>query len=469
MNSQHEKQTDLPQLAQLTAFIDQNWDNLVDSLREWLSIPSISSQPEHGADVRTAADWAQEYLKKIGFPQCSIIETAGHPLISGFWKMNESAPTLLIYGHYDVQPTDPLDEWQTPPFSPDIRDGKMYCRGASDDKGQVFLVLAALQAWAKVQGAPPLNIRVLLEGEEEAGGEAISLYVREHGDELAADSVLICDTAMISPTQPSLITGLRGILYTELAMNGARHDLHSGSYGGVAPNPLHGLCLLLTRLKGEDGRINIPELQAAIHPPDAEEKRFWDEDPLKIAAELAREMGVTELVGENEFAPLERLGVRPTLEIHGILGGYTGAGAKTVIPASATAKLSMRLPAGLSPQTVFSWLEKAVYRACPAGYTVKLHNLHSGDGVAVSKENSAIQAASRALRTVYGVDPIFMREGGSIPIAALFTSTLNAPVVLMGFGLPDDNIHAPNENLSLEQLRKGMKTVAAFFGYLARG
>ncbi len=445
-------------------YLDDNFAGFVEQLSEWLAIPSISTLSEHRGDVRQAAEWARDKMAAIGFPEARIIPTAGHPLVYAEWHVDDRQPILLVYGHYDVQPVDPLAEWLSPPFQPTIRDGNIYCRGACDDKGQVMVVLAALEAWAKTDLTPPVNVKILLEGEEEAGGAAVADFVPNNQELLRADAVLICDTHMVHPEQPSLITGLRGTLYTEIAVTGAKTDLHSGSYGGVAPNPLHALCVLISRLKGEDGVIAIPELAASIPIPLASEKQFWLSDPLQIEAALLAEMGVETMVGELAYPALERIGLRPTLELHGIKGGFTGEGAKTVIPARATAKVSMRLPASLDPATVFGWLEKAVHDNMPAGYRVHLTNLHAGHGVAVNPDNPFIRAAAEALAAEYGAIPVFMREGGSIPIASLFAGVLGTPLVLMGFGLPDDTIHAPNEKFSLSQFRKGMKTVADFLG-----
>ena len=456
----------MPKAIERNDFFDKNQNRFLDSLIEWLEIPSISALSEHKGDVQLAADWVRKKLVEIGFPQAATISTERHPLVYAEWQVDKNQPTLLIYGHYDVQPVDPIDEWDSPPFQPTIRDGNIYCRGASDDKAQIMLVLAALEAWVKIDGALPINIKILLEGEEEAGGESIAKYVPENPELLRADAVLICDTHMVHPQQPSLVNGLRGILYTEIALSGAKTDLHSGSYGGVAPNPIHALCVLISRLKSEDGVIHIPELAAAIPTPPASEKLFWQDDPLNIEEALRTEMGVQELVGEKEYSPLERIGLRPTLEVHGIRGGFTAEGAKTVIPAAALAKISLRLPAGLNPNEVFGWLEKAVHQNMPTGYSVKVTNLHAGKGFYIHPDNNYIRAAAEALKLVYGTTPVFMREGGSIPIASLFDETLKVPVVLMGFGLPDDTIHAPNEKFSIDQFRKGMKTVADFLGRL---
>jgi acetylornithine deacetylase/succinyl-diaminopimelate desuccinylase-like protein len=450
-------------------YLQDHHDRFVQELTSWLRIPSVSTFAEQAQEVRRAAAWAQEKLVAIGFPTVETIATAGHPLVYAEWLSHPDQPTLLVYGHYDVQPAEPLDEWLSPPFEPAIRDDNLYARGAVDDKGQVMLVLAALEAWSRTLGGLPINVKVLLEGEEETGGEAIEAYVRANPVRLEADAALICDTHMLSERQPLLITGLRGVLYTEIAMHGAQRDLHSGSFGGVAPNPVHALCVLIDRLKGADGVIHIPELLAALAPPPEAEKRFWEEDPLHLEELLRREMGVDELVGDAAYPPLERIWARPTLEVHGIRGGFTGQGAKTVIPAEALAKVSLRLPAGLQPDEVFAWFETAVRRHTPAGHRVEVTRLNAGEGLLVSPDTPVIRAAASALEATYGVEPAFMREGGSIPVAALFDQVLQLPVVLMGFGLPDDGPHAPNEKFSLAQFARGMATVADFLGRLQRG
>ena len=452
--------------AQLQDYLKNNLSTFTDELTDWLTIPSISTLPEHKKDVHRAALWIQNYLKETGFENPELIETKGHPLVYAHWLVDPSQPTLLLYGHYDVQPADPLELWDSPPFKPVTRGGNIYARGASDDKGQVMLVMAALKAWVAVTGRPPVNIKILLEGEEEAGGASIEAYVCNNEEKLAADAVLICDTHMPSHSQPSLITGLRGIVYTELKVNGAKTDLHSGSYGGVAPNPIHALCLMISRLKGEDGKIHIPELQANIPTPTASEEKFCHDDPLGIEKALLDEMGVSELVGENSYPALLRLGMRPTFEVHGIAGGFTAAGAKTVIPAEATAKISIRIPPGLAPKEVFDWLSKSVERVTPKGYRIQLTNIHAGSGLEVDQNNPFFEKAAASLLRVYGKTPVLLKEGGSIPIAALFDKKLHIPVVLMGFGLPDDNIHAPNEKFNLEQFFRGMKTVADYLGSL---
>lgn len=447
-------------------YIEKNKERYVEELVSWLKIPSISTLSEHSGDVRDAAVWAEHKLQEIGFPRVELIEGEGHPLVYAEWLEHEKQPTMLVYGHYDVQPVDPLKEWHHEPFAPYIDGEDIYARGATDDKGQVMVVLAALEAWVKTEGKLPVNVKVLLEGEEEAGGAFVEQFVHENGEQLKADSALICDTHMNSIEQPSLICGLRGILYTEIHVRGAVSDVHSGSYGGVAPNPLHALCLLVTRLKGEDGRIDIPGIYISSVEVTEEEKQFWQSNREALESRLLKEMGIKELVGENHILPHKRLGIRPTLEVHGIRGGFTAEGAKTVIPAEALAKISIRLPAGMKPEDVFSHFERAVQQKMPRGYSVEVRNLHGGAGVSVSPDDPSLEAAAAAIEQIYGTRPVFMREGGSIPIASLFHDPLNIPVVLMGFGLPEDGAHGPNEKFSLSQLYNGIHTVAEYLDRL---
>ncbi|GCE48361.1 acetylornithine deacetylase/succinyl-diaminopimelate desuccinylase-like protein [Thermosporothrix hazakensis] len=448
-------------MSQLETYITENEQRFLEDLKGWLRIPSISTLPEHAKDVRQAAEYAVNQLQRIGF-DATLIETKGHPLVYGEWLKAEGKPTLLIYGHYDVQPVDPIELWESPPFEPTIRNGNIYSRGASDDKGQTMLILKALETLMAVEGKLPLNVRVLIEGEEEAGGASIEHYVKFEHEKLKCDAVFICDTGMPSADIPALVAGLRGIIAAEIEVHGARRDLHSGVYGGVAPNPLHALSLIISRLKGEDGHINIPGLYDKLRPAPEVEKEFWRNDPLHLGESMLKEMGIKQFVGENNYPPLERVWARPTFEVHGIVGGFTGEGSKTVIPAVAKAKVSLRLPPDLKPDEVFELLQKAVKDVAPAGVDVTVHMGHGGDGLVVNPEAPIMQAAAEALKEVYGKEPIYTREGGSIPIAALFNSTLNVPVVLMGFALPDDNLHAPNEKYSIDQFFKGVRTVIRF-------
>ncbi len=448
--------------SQLETYIREHEDRFLEDLKGWLRIPSISTLPEHVGDVQQAAEYAADQLRRIGFEQVQVIPTKGHPLVYGEWLKAPGKPTLLIYGHYDVQPVDPLDLWESPPFEPTIRGGNLYARGAADDKGQTMLVFKALESLMSINGTLPVNVRVLIEGEEEAGGESIEQYVRAYPERLQCDAAFICDTGMPSPELPALIYGLRGIVYTEIEARGAKRDLHSGMYGGVAPNPLHALALIIAGLKDAEGHIHIPGLYDHVRQPTAEEEAFWREDPLHTEEALLEEMGVPQLVGENEYPALERLGARPTLEVHGIVGGFTGEGAKTVIPARAKAKISLRLPPDVSSEEAFALFERRVHELAPPGVQITVRNIHGGESVLVPVDTAPMRAAAAALQEVYGREPVFLREGGSIPIAALFYTVLNVPVVMMGFGLPDDNLHAPNEKYSLSQFYKGIRTVASF-------
>lgn len=451
----------------IDAYITEHENQFLEDLKGWLRIPSISTIPEHTSDIRQAAEYAAGQLRAAGLERAEVLPAAGHPLVYGEWLKAPGKPTLLIYGHYDVQPVDPVELWTHPPFEPTVQNGNLYCRGASDDKGQAMLCIKALESLMQVNGALPLNVRVLFEGEEEAGGASIEHYVKTYPERLRCDAVFICDTHMPSKEIPALIYGLRGITYAEIEVQGARRDLHSGSYGGVAPNPLHSLAIIISRLKDVDGHIHIPGLYEKLRRPTTDEKTFWQEDPLHIGTSLLQEMGVSQFSGEQEYPPLERIWARPTLEVHGIAGGFTGEGAKTVIPAVAKAKISLRLPPPLRSSEVLALLERAVQEYAPADVTVRVHNVHGGEGALVSPESKPMQAASAALKEVYGREPVLMREGGSIPIAALFDEMLHAPIVLMGFGLPDDNLHAPNEKYSLDQFFNGMRTVTRFLQKLA--
>src|SRR5215467_4412836 len=412
----------------LETYITENEGRFLEDLKGWLRIPSISTLPEHAGDIRRAAEYAADQLKRIGFEHVEVIATQRHPLVYADWLKLPGKPTLLIYGHYDVQPVDPVDLWTSPPFEPTERGDNLYCRGACDDKGQTMLIFKALESLMTVNGGLPVNVRVLIEGEEEAGGESIERYVRTYPERLKCDAAFICDTGMPSKDLPALIYGLRGITYIEVEACGAKRDLHSGEYGGVAPNPLHALALIIAGLKDAEGHIHIPGLYDKIRQPSAQERAFWHDDPLNSSEMLLEEMGVSQLSGEAEYQPLERLWARPTLEVHGIIGGFVGEGAKTVIPAVGKAKISLRLPPDLKSGEVFTLFERRVKELAPQGVEVTVRQIHGGEAVLVAVDTPPMQAASAALREVYGKDPIFIREGGSIPIAALFDSVLGVPV-----------------------------------------
>ncbi len=430
----------------------------MDDLVSFLRIPSISALPEHASGVRRAAEFVRDWLARAGFERAALIEGGGNPLVYAEHRHAPGKPTLLLYGHYDVQPPDPLEEWISPPFEPQIRDGNIYARGAADDKGQLFILM---QAAAQTLGR--VNIRFLIEGEEETNGAHIETYVAAHPRELQADAAVICDTAMFAPGLPTITTGLRGIVYGEIHVRGARTDLHSGDYGGAAPNAVEAAAQMVAALKDRDGHIRIPGLYDRVRKPNATELAAWKRLPFDIEEYREKELGSTALAGEVEIPIFERLWARPTFEVHGIRGGFTGEGSKTVIPASAVAKISLRLVPEQRPEEVVRQLENAIAEAAPRGVRATFKLLSSSPACLVDPEHPLIRAAARAMEKVFQKETVYVRCGGSIPIVGLFQEALGIPSVMMGFGLPDDNIHAPNEKMSIENYRRGIDAVAEFF------
>ncbi|HVC47759.1 MAG TPA: dipeptidase [Terracidiphilus sp.] len=440
----------------------------LEELKELLRIPSVSTLPEHKGDCRKAAETLAAELKRIGMEHVRLIETEGHPLVYGDWLHAEGKPTALIYGHYDVQPPDPLDDWISPPFEPTVRNGNLYARGAVDDKGQVWAQMKALESLLAATGRLPINVRVLMEGEEEVGGEGIAEYVASKPKDLKADFALVSDTELFAPGLPTLCVGLRGMIYTELEVRGAKTDLHSGMYGGAAPNPFVALAQMLAKLKDENGKILIPGFYDDVIPPSAEELAAWKRLPFDEEEYRKAEVGSKTLVGEAGFSVLERTWARPTLDVHGMPGGFTGAGAKTVIPAKAFAKVSMRLVPGMTPAKAFAQYKRYVEQIAPAGVEVETRLIHSGDPCVIPVNNPYIQAATRALGEVWGKETVFIRSGGSIPIVGDFDRHLGLPSVMMGFGLPDDNIHAPNEKFCVRNFELGIESLIRFMEEAAR-
>src|ERR1700742_1531147 len=396
----------------------ENQARFLDELKNLLRIASISTLPEHNGDTRRAAERLGAEMKRIGLEHVHLIETAhggaaGHPLVYGDWLHAAGKPTVLCYGHYDVQPPDPLDECLTPPFEPTERDGNLYARGAVDDKGQMYMHLKALESLFQAgTGKLPVNVRVILEGEEEVGGEGIANFVREHPEELKADFALVSDTEMFAPELPTLCVGLRGMIYTELEVRGAKTDLHSGMYGGAAPNPFVSLAQIIAGLKDREGKILIPGFYDDVQAPSEDEKAAWKRLPFDEEHYRETEVGSTVLTGEAGFSVLERTWARPTLDVHGMPGGFTGAGAKTVIPAKALAKVSMRLVPDMTPAKAFSQYKEFVGQIAPAGVEVDVRLIHSGDPCLIPVDNPYIQAATRALHEVWGRDTVFIRSGG---------------------------------------------------------
>lgn len=452
------------------AYARENAARFLEDLKALLRIPSVSTLPEHKKDVEAAAEWVAADLRRIGMEHVEVIRGSGHPLVYADWLRVPGKPTCLCYAHYDVQPPDPLDEWVTPPFEPTERNQNLYARGAVDDKGQLVTQLKALESILKTHdGKLPINIRVIYEGEEEVGGEQIEAFVREHPERLKADFALISDTEMFAPELPTLCVGLRGMIYTEVEVRGAKTDLHSGMYGGAAPNPFIALAHIIAGLRDRDGRILIPGFYADVQKPSEAELKAWKNLPFNEEEYRTAEVGASKLVGEKGYSVLERTWARPTLDVHGIVGGFTGAGAKTVIPAKATAKISMRLVPKMKPQTAFRQFSEYVQSLCPEGVSVDVRLIHSGEASLIPTDNPWIRAATRAMKTVWNKDTVFIRSGGSIPIVGDFERNLKIPSVMMGFGLPDDGLHAPNEKFHIPNFHRGIESVIRFFGEAARG
>jgi acetylornithine deacetylase/succinyl-diaminopimelate desuccinylase-like protein len=445
-----------------TEFIHDHEERLLNELKEFLSIPSISTLPEHAEDVQRAARFVADKLSSARLDNVRIIPTARHPLVYADWLHAPGKPTVLCYGHYDVQPADPLDLWDSPPFEPTIRKGNIYARGAADDKGQMYSHIKAVEALMAVHGKLPVNVKFLIEGEEEVGGASIAKYVEEHAQELHADVALVSDTNMYAPGLPTLDVGLRGLIYMEVEAQGPARDLHSGMYGGAAPNAVYGLIELLAKMKSANGEIKIPGIYDDVEPPSAEELASWKSLPFSEKEFLKNEVGSTKLTGEPKFSVLERIWARPTFEVHGIAGGFTGTGSKTVIPATATAKVSIRLVPKQDPDKVITAFEEFVKEKTPKGITTKVKVLGKSPGLVVKTDHPAIQVAAKAFSDIYGKPTVFVRSGGSIPIVGDFAAHLGIPTILMGFGLPDDGLHSPNEKYAIENYYKGIATVAHF-------
>ncbi|MHB1021053.1 MAG: dipeptidase [Acidobacteriaceae bacterium] len=436
----------------------------LEELKAFLRIPSVSTLPQHKEDVRRAAQFVADELQRIGMEHVQLIETEGHPLVYADWLHAQEKPTALCYGHYDVQPPDPLEEWISPPFEPEERNGNLYARGAVDDKGQMYMHVKALESLMQAHdGKLPINIRLIIEGEEEVGGEGIAAFVREHPEQLKADFALVSDTEMFAPDLPTLCVGLRGMIYTEIEARGAKTDLHSGMYGGAAPNPFVALCQIIARLKDINGRILIPGFYDKVTPPSQAEIKAWRSLPFDEEHYRTTEVGSRVLTGEPGYSVLERTWARPTLDVHGMPGGFTGAGAKTVIPAKATAKVSLRLVPNMDPKESFAQYQNYVLSLCPPGVDLDVRLIHAGDPIVVRTDNPFIKAATEAMHDVFKKDTVFIRSGGSIPIVGDFERHLKIPTVMMGFGLPDDNLHAPNEKFHIANFHRGIESIILFF------
>lgn len=460
-------------LSKALDYARANRERHLTALIDWLSIPSISTLPEHREDVFRAATWAQEVLRAMGFQHVRLDETPGSPIVFAE-RIGLDAPTLLVYGHFDVQPVDPIDEWKHPPFEPHIEGDNLYARGASDDKGQAFAVLAALESYLKTSGELPINIKVVMEGEEEITSPNLFPYIRQHADQLATDAILIADQDMLDPQHPVLMYGLRGIVYVEIEITGPERDLHSGTFGGAVDNPFNVLSRLLASLQdSETRRVLIPGFYENVREIDEGERSLIAQAPITDQVGL-HFTGAPALAGERGYSLAERISVRPTLEIHGIVGGFTDEGEKTVIPSRATAKVSMRLVPDQYPEEIIELLKNHLQKFLPDTVSLNFRVLGKAKPVKIDYNAPAVKAASQAYEGGFGVKPVYLRGGGSLPIVHQMIETLSSPdgesipVVMIGFGLPDDRTHAPNEKFHLPNFYRGIETVIHYLDLFSK-
>ena len=451
------------------AYARENQQRFLNELKDLLRIPSVSTTPEHKNDVQRAAQFVAKDLERIGMENVELIQGKGHPLIYADWLHAPGKPTVLCYAHYDVQPPDPLDEWISPPFEPTERNGNIYARGAVDDKGQLWLELKAVESLMQGRGGTlPINVKFLFEGEEEVGGESIAEYIRKQKTKLKADFALICDTELFAPDLPTLCVGLRGMLYSEIEAAGPKTDLHSGMYGGAAPNPFFALIQIISRLKDDKGRVLIPGFYSKVKAPAPGELKAWKRLPFDEDHYRKTEVGSKVLTGEPGYSVLYRTWARPTLEVHGMPGGFVGEGAKTVIPARAKAKVSMRLVPNQDPADILKRYKAYIQKLTPKGIETKIKIWSMARACVVDTNNQYVKAATEALREVFKKETVFIRSGGSIPIVTDFQDVLKIPSVMMGFGLPDDNLHAPNEKFHIPNFYRGIESICLFFENLGR-
>ncbi|WP_419887646.1 dipeptidase [Neobacillus niacini] len=449
-------------MSQLSEFVSKQHEQNVEELKELLRIPSISSLSEHKEDIQKAASWIAHKLEEIGMEYVEIVQTKGHPIVYADWLHQENAPTVLVYGHYDVQPVDPLHLWETPPFEPDIRDEKIYARGATDDKGQTFLHIKAVEALLKLENKLPVNLKFCIEGEEEIGSPHLPQFLADNKEKLACDVVIISDSDMWDRGVPAITYSLRGLAALEFSLKTANTDLHSGMFGGGVQNANHLLVKLLSTLHDENGKVNIEGFY-----DDVLDLTEFEKEQIKALGfdqeKLKNQLGLAELTGgENNYPYPEKISSRPTLELNGLWGGFQGEGTKTVIPNEAHAKITCRLVNNQNPEKIQGLIKKHLEEHAPKGCTIKVTLQDTGNPFLTPIDDPMIQKAAEAYEKVYGRAPVYKREGGSIPIVSDFNHTLNTPVVLMGFGLPDENLHAPNEHFNLENFDKGILTICSF-------
>ena len=442
-------------------FINSHKESYVNELKEFLRIPSISTLAENKRDMITAAEFVVGKLRSAGMENVKIIETKGHPLVYADWLNAPGKPTVLIYGHYDVQPVDPINLWDSPPFEPTIKDGKIYARGATDDKGQMYMHIKSVEAFMKTQGDLPLNVKFIIEGEEEIGSGNLEEFVNKNQDLLKCNAVLISDTSLYGPGIPTLTYGLRGLCYMEVEVTGPNRDLHSGTFGGGVDNPINVLAEMISKLKDSSGKIKIPGFYNDVINLTKKERENFKALPFS-EKKYALELGVKELNGEKGYSTLERVWARPTLDCNGIFGGFTGEGAKTVLPSKATAKISMRLVPNQDPKKIAKLFKSYITKIAPKTVKLVIKDLHGAYPIATSLDDRATVSAAKALSNVFGKKTIFMREGGSIPIVVVFAKKLKASPVLMGMGLNTENLHSPNEHFNLNHFHLGILSSARF-------
>jgi acetylornithine deacetylase/succinyl-diaminopimelate desuccinylase-like protein len=447
-------------------YITSNKDRFLSELFDWLRIPSVSADSTRKQDVRKAAEFLREKLAAAGVDKVEICETKGHPIVYAEKIINPSLPTVLVYGHYDVQPADPVNLWDSPPFEPVIKDDKIFARGSCDDKGQVYMHVKAFEVMMK-HNLLPCNVKFMVEGEEEVGSDNLGTFVKEHKAKLKADIILISDTALISLEHPSITTGLRGLSYMEVEVTGPNRDLHSGVYGGAVANPVNILCSMIASLHDANGKVAIPGFYDKVAALTPAEREAMNKAPFDLK-EYKKELGIDEVKGEEGYTTLERTGVRPTLDVNGIWGGYTGEGAKTVLPSKAHAKISMRLVPNQTSAEITELFTKHFLKIAPPYVKVNVIAHHGGEPAVTPTDSPAFTAASKAFEEVWGKKPIPTRDGGSIPIVALFKRELGLDTVLMGFGLDSDAIHSPNEHYGVKNFMLGVETIVAFYKHYAK-
>jgi acetylornithine deacetylase/succinyl-diaminopimelate desuccinylase-like protein len=453
-------------MNQVVDFINVNRDRYVEELKQYLAIPSISALPEHAADVRRAAEWTGDSLRSAGMENVRLIDTPGNPVVYGEWLNAPGKPTILFYGHYDVQPVDPVSLWTSPPFEATVRDGEIFARGSADDKGQVFMHIKAVEAHIKHGGRLPVNMKFFIEGEEEVGSVHLDGFVRDNKDLLAADVVVISDSPMFDRGIPSICYGLRGLAYFQIDVRGSKSDLHSGSFGGAVANPAFVLSQVLAQMKDRGGRIKIPGFYDDVRELSEAERAEWKKLPFN-ETRYRKELGAPRLFGESGYTTLERVWARPTFEVNGLLSGFTGEGAKTVLPATAMAKVSMRLVPDQHPDKIADVFEAYLKKVMPKTVEFTLTRMHGGKPWMTEFDNKYVRAAGRAIEKGFGKPPVFNREGGSIPVVSTFQQELGLPSVLFGVGLPDENAHAPDEKLDLGNFHNGIIASAYLYEEIA--